>query len=291
MAPYSRVPKASSVKRSERVDLPAEHHPTVDTILKELKQVSKRLQTYLTVFDGEIKVLERLYYKGKNQHRPALFWKRVTEMRRYGKRVEQLQLVNFFEDIRLSFFRESNSSQSKVAQIFLDSLSRRKIYKRDLATAIALPRFPPKEEKMQDIFRAFTLEMQTGAFVHLILTVLGISSRLGLLVKDLHSLLVDARSMITRLTAIYQPSAAAKLPDTTDGRAVEDPANELLQPAMPVLPLPTPQVIPVVTVKPRVVVEQSKPTARESKPAKANVTKPGRSKKKRNEIDDIFGNM
>ena len=34
-------------------------------------------------------MLERLYYKGKNQHRTALFWQRVAEMRKFGERVDE----------------------------------------------------------------------------------------------------------------------------------------------------------------------------------------------------------
>ncbi|KAF9264719.1 hypothetical protein L218DRAFT_199493 [Marasmius fiardii PR-910] len=94
--------------RSERTSLPLPHHSKVDSILKDLKSLSKRLHTTLSGYETELKVLERIYYKSKNQHRSALFWRRVIETRRYGRRIEQIELGDFVNTLRMSFYREDN---------------------------------------------------------------------------------------------------------------------------------------------------------------------------------------
>ncbi|EGN93226.1 hypothetical protein SERLA73DRAFT_16640, partial [Serpula lacrymans var. lacrymans S7.3] len=76
----------------------------VDASLKDLKTCSRRLQTVSAIVGDELKILERLYYKGKNQHRSALFWKRVVEIRRYGRRLSEASLWETLELFRCSFF-------------------------------------------------------------------------------------------------------------------------------------------------------------------------------------------
>lgn len=78
----------------------------VDSGLKDLKLCSRHTQTVLTAYDDEIQILERLYYKGKNQHRSALFWKRITEIRRYGNRLKDMNVGNIISALHHSFFGE-----------------------------------------------------------------------------------------------------------------------------------------------------------------------------------------
>ena len=75
----------------------------VDAILKDLKFCSRRLKTALDGFKDELRVLERLYYKCKNQHRMALFFKRVSEMRRFGRRLSELDILEHVDLLRASF--------------------------------------------------------------------------------------------------------------------------------------------------------------------------------------------
>jgi hypothetical protein len=76
----------------------------IDTVLKTLKTSSRQLQTSIAAFRDEMQILERLYYKGKNQHRTALFWRRVCEVRRYGDRINRADLVDLVEGFRRSFW-------------------------------------------------------------------------------------------------------------------------------------------------------------------------------------------
>jgi hypothetical protein len=73
-------------------------------VLKELKSCSRRLQTTFSAYHDELQILERLFYKGKNQHRSALFWKRAAEMKRYGERLDALGFPDMFALLRSSFF-------------------------------------------------------------------------------------------------------------------------------------------------------------------------------------------
>ena len=79
-------------------------YPRIDSILKQLRTCTRRLQNLLSLHRDEIQVLERLYYKGKNQHRTALFWQRVAEIRKYGDRLERMELFDLMESLRLSFW-------------------------------------------------------------------------------------------------------------------------------------------------------------------------------------------
>ena len=80
----------------------------VDALLKQLKACSRRLQAALASHRTELQVLERLYYKGKNQHRTALFWQRVAEMRKFGGRLDEMQMDDVVESLRLSFWGEAS---------------------------------------------------------------------------------------------------------------------------------------------------------------------------------------
>lgn len=76
----------------------------VDLTLKRLKLVSRRLSSTLTMWGEESRVLDRLYYKGKNQHRTSLFWRHVEEMRRFCLRIDSLDLLGILNRLRHSFY-------------------------------------------------------------------------------------------------------------------------------------------------------------------------------------------
>lgn len=79
-------------------------HVEVDLILKDLKIHSRRLQAALSIQLDETRILERLYYKGKNQHRGALFWRRFVELRRYSYRLQKADLAALMDNLRYAFF-------------------------------------------------------------------------------------------------------------------------------------------------------------------------------------------
>ena len=79
-------------------------HSTVDGVLKELKTASRELQKIFASFRLELELLDRLFYKNKNQHRSALFWRRVTEMRRFSHKLDRHKPDGLVEDARRWFW-------------------------------------------------------------------------------------------------------------------------------------------------------------------------------------------
>ena len=95
------IPPATCLPRST---LDASIHSSIDSALKDLKQCTKRLQTALATQQVDLQVLEKLYYKGNNQHRTALFWRRVSDIRRFGRRLEGADVYGLVETFHLSFW-------------------------------------------------------------------------------------------------------------------------------------------------------------------------------------------
>ena len=104
-----RLVSPPSANYSPRSSLDATQCTAVDALLKQLKACSRRLQAALTSHRTELQVLERLYYKGKNQHRTALFWQRVAEMRKLGGRLDEMHIDDIVESLRLSFWGEPST--------------------------------------------------------------------------------------------------------------------------------------------------------------------------------------
>lgn len=100
----SRLYRPPPTNQRPRDTLDQALHFSVDSALKNLKKCRNQFKTILATFQDELHILERLYYKGKNQHRSALFWKRVAETRRYGSRLNELDLVKLVDDMQHSFF-------------------------------------------------------------------------------------------------------------------------------------------------------------------------------------------
>ncbi|KAJ8700196.1 hypothetical protein PTI98_003245 [Pleurotus ostreatus] len=100
----SRQYKVPNVTQSPRTSLPLHLHPAVDGALKELKSAHRRLHVACAEFGRELQILNKLYYKGYNQHRLALFWKRTAEIRKYARRVDDADIASIADVLRRSFF-------------------------------------------------------------------------------------------------------------------------------------------------------------------------------------------
>ncbi|PBK96809.1 hypothetical protein ARMGADRAFT_924633 [Armillaria gallica] len=110
----SRLYRPPPTNQRPRDTLDQALHFSVDSALKNLKKCRNQFKTILATFQDELHILERLYYKGKNQHRSALFWKRVAETRRYGSRLNELDLVKLVDGMQHSFF-DTNTDNMKKA--------------------------------------------------------------------------------------------------------------------------------------------------------------------------------
>ncbi|KAF9510785.1 hypothetical protein BS47DRAFT_1250738, partial [Hydnum rufescens UP504] len=75
----------------------------IDSFLKVLRGAARSLIPLCASFVDETRILHRLYYKSKNQHRSALFWRKVVELRRIAFRIVHLDVGRCVEGLRASF--------------------------------------------------------------------------------------------------------------------------------------------------------------------------------------------
>jgi len=108
----SSIPELSSYARMSTI-APSSHprahldksgHTAIDSVLKGLKKSSRSLQVVLAAWSTDSQILDRVYYKGKNQHRGALFWRRVVELRRICGRLRHINPDQKLNVFRTSFF-------------------------------------------------------------------------------------------------------------------------------------------------------------------------------------------
>jgi hypothetical protein len=112
-----RTRLAPPVIYTPKTKLDVAAHPVIEAQLKKLKLASRQIREQLSLIETEARILERLYYKGKNQHRSATFWHRLSEVRRYTARINNLDLCNIIDSFRASFFGEA--AQNKCAAVTL----------------------------------------------------------------------------------------------------------------------------------------------------------------------------
>ncbi|KAF8902126.1 hypothetical protein CPB84DRAFT_1776677 [Gymnopilus junonius] len=98
--------------RIPRISIDHSLHGAIDTELKNLKLLGRRLQSALAIHATELQLLRRLYYKNKNQHRGALFWRNVIEMRRFLERIEKLSLLDSLNALRARFYDTTQNVNS-----------------------------------------------------------------------------------------------------------------------------------------------------------------------------------
>ncbi|KAJ6502592.1 hypothetical protein C8R45DRAFT_896163 [Mycena sanguinolenta] len=306
--------------RSPKNSLDANLHAEIDASLKQLKSCARSLQPVLSTFIDELQILHRIYYKGKNQHRSALFWRRVAEMRRYGDRVEELSLSTIVDSLRYSFFAEELQQNSKLLKgswtHYPDPSSLAYTHER-IAASIALVQ--KMQERLIHAYQSFSLAMQTGAFIQLILALAGIASRMSTLAAELIPLLEQVqeavRSILSTLnitpprTEMRNDARSRQMPDQYSGTVasaqevsadVEEDTGISMQRQVP---RPN-HAVDATTVTPNtahIPTDISAPSVKVTKTKRAPLPpvevvttllgsnpKP-KKKRKRDEIDEIFG--
>ncbi|KAH7916045.1 hypothetical protein BJ138DRAFT_1076218 [Hygrophoropsis aurantiaca] len=224
---HPRCPNPPKLICSPRSSIELNQHSNIDSVLKELKASSRRLRTIISSFGDDLKILERLYYKSKNQHRMALFFKRTTEIRRYGQRLVEMKIVDTVDTLRTSFFGASNQKSTRVAWNHVpNSLYVIFVAERLTACSTLITKVPGKlyvfnegilivgqtDERLLKAHRHFALAMQSGAFIQLILLFSGIASRMLSLVQELQESLKTSISICQRILCILNPSYTLKSP-------------------------------------------------------------------------------
>ena len=103
-----------TISPAQRTGLGSRAQESVDVFLKSLKLHTRRLTSVMEAHAAEHALLERLYYKGKNQHGASLLWSRVREMRRYAQKLHNLGLLPATQSLRSAFFGETEALASCV---------------------------------------------------------------------------------------------------------------------------------------------------------------------------------
>ncbi|KAG8762128.1 hypothetical protein FRC11_011038 [Ceratobasidium sp. 423] len=85
--------------------------PVVTQLLKQLKSGHKNVRSSQKLLFTEMHLLERVYYKGKNQHGLSLFWRSVVCVRRMSARIYETNLPGLFEVLGGMFHEEPFEGQ------------------------------------------------------------------------------------------------------------------------------------------------------------------------------------
>uniref|UniRef100_A0A5K1K0Y4 Cell surface hydrophobicity-associated protein n=1 Tax=Ganoderma boninense TaxID=34458 RepID=A0A5K1K0Y4_9APHY len=211
MTPPRRVP-SPHLSCLQRSSLDPGYHYVVDAVLKQLKACSRRLQTTLDSHRTELQVLERLYYKGKNQHRTALFWQRVAELRKFGERVDEMRMEEVVENLRLSFWGEPSARTKKVLKGPWTHYPDPKFLLFALERCSACCTLIDKaQERSLRAYEPLTLMMQTGAFLQLILALAAIASRTNILLSEVKAALEISWSANYQALQALHPSDVQKV--------------------------------------------------------------------------------
>ncbi|KAL1744539.1 hypothetical protein HDZ31DRAFT_82595 [Schizophyllum fasciatum] len=187
-------------------------HTAVDAALRDLKKFSRRLHSTFDAFSEELQVLDRVFYKGKNQHRSALFFRRVADIRKFSQRISQYNAPQIIDAFRCSFFgpdAQTNSKALKGAWSHVPDDKTMAYTLNRLAGGVAL--CDEAHARLLNAYRTFVLEMQSGFFLQLILTLAAVSSRLDILVQDLNDALRSSWASTRQLFCSLNPSEARKV--------------------------------------------------------------------------------
>ncbi|KAG1772635.1 hypothetical protein EDD22DRAFT_375725 [Suillus occidentalis] len=192
---------------SERASLENSLHSTVDGILKDLKACSRRLQAALASYQDEMHVLERLYYRSKNQHRGALFFKRIAEIRRYGWRLLEANMTEDVQLLRASFYGVTIVQSEKLMRGSWNHVPSRSyvsfITERFKAYSCLILK---TSERVREAYYQFSLAMQSGAFIQLVVLFAGLASRMATLSTEMCSCVRDCEAVCDRVLSVIDPN-------------------------------------------------------------------------------------
>lgn len=192
---------------SERASLENSLHSAVDGILKDLKACSRRLQAALASYQDEMQVLERLYYRSKNQHRAALFFKRISEIRRYGWRLLEVNMTEDVHLLRASFYGATVVQSEKLMRGSWNHVPSRSyvsfITERFKAYSCLILK---TSERVREAYYHFSLAMQSGAFIQLIVLFAGLASRMATLLTEISDCVRGCEVTCDRVLSAIDPT-------------------------------------------------------------------------------------
>ncbi|CCO33303.1 hypothetical protein BN14_07377 [Rhizoctonia solani AG-1 IB] len=96
-----RLVASADYRPRDNIDVPA-----VAQLLKQLKSGHKNARNSQKLLFTEMHILERVYYKGNNQHGLSLFWRSVVSVRRMSARIYETNLPGLLEALGSMFHEE-----------------------------------------------------------------------------------------------------------------------------------------------------------------------------------------
>ncbi|KAI9459469.1 hypothetical protein BJY52DRAFT_1148960 [Lactarius psammicola] len=211
-----------------RASLDPSKHASVDAFLKSLKLHTRKLSALLAQHATELAVLERIYYINNNQHRAALFWKRIVEARRYSRRLKSCDVSSLVSGLRRSFYGDPPDASSKLHKGAWSHYSPAPSLKSFLARLRTCTALLDKTcIRMCAIYRMLILTMRSGAFLHLIVTLTALVARLAHLSSALRHVLSALHAESIRLLDTLHPAEATHTtiplppPPPLDGEGTE----------------------------------------------------------------------
>lgn len=165
--------KSTKVHLREQVD--PKKHAIVDSSLKHFKACAQRLSTLMTLFTEESRLLERIYYKNKNQQRSSLFWKKYEEIRRLVFRILELNPEKLVETLRYSFYASQSPKALRTSWTQVpDSLP---LYSM-LRLLVGIGRLlNHSNNRFGSISSTLVQQLRTLSFAPLVLTIISMLSR------------------------------------------------------------------------------------------------------------------
>lgn len=173
----------------------------------EIRSVEDRLKSFLGQLQTEYGILDRLVYKGKNQHRHCIYFQYLLKVRRDLRLLEAAHL----DEILSSCFQVINGNKPKKVH-FLESLKRKKsnsgkynFLERLLGVARLLTQMV--EQMLKAAIEISTL-LARSFFMGFSLTVLALLARLRVLIQQI---LLDVVSVFNIVSSISREKHCVKL--------------------------------------------------------------------------------
>ncbi|KAL0946945.1 hypothetical protein HGRIS_013104 [Hohenbuehelia grisea] len=235
--PIPRFQKAPTLIYTARTELSPNLYGPTDAVLKELKIFSRKLQTAASDFAEELQILDRLFYKGKNQHRSALFWKRVCEVRRYGQRVCGLNVQNLLHELRCSFFGRDAFDNAKILKGSWNSIPNYEYTAFVLERLAACSRLTEQmQAALERAYSYFSLGMQSGAFIQLIVVLAALVSRMNTLISEIRDMSRSSWTALYCFLRVLDPKRSLKIPSLDGSLPTRRNRIDSTKPTLPLEP-------------------------------------------------------
>ncbi|KAL5490473.1 hypothetical protein ACEPAI_5306 [Sanghuangporus weigelae] len=230
--PATRFAKRLKLVQRARTDIDVSLCPRIDACLKAARQCAQQIAPFESCLQDEMRILERLYYKSVNQHRSALFWRRVKEVRRLGRRVLEVRLLGLLDDLRYSFYiGEDIERNPKILKTAWSKVPDEKFltFINDRLKDILELIYTTKERLMK-AYHSLSLMMQTGAFLQLIVILTAIVSRLNAIMEELETVLDSFLNNLEVLLEALGYKRNKKTTRTTDKTQMPKATSESRRP-------------------------------------------------------------